>query len=216
MANLLYKEFKLAVHPTTFIFLSFGMMLLIPSYPYYVAFIYTCLSIFFLFLSGRENKDVLYTVALPIRKRDVVKARVAAVALIELAQILVAVPFAIVSVRINPNGSNLAGIEANVAFFGFVFLMFALFNIIFIPIFYKTAYRAGVAFLFAGVATALLVVALESLVWIPTPLRAYLDTTAAGMMVRQLPVLAGGIAVWVLTLLLAYRVAAGSFERVDV
>ncbi|MDD4596245.1 MAG: hypothetical protein PHQ30_06030, partial [Candidatus Izemoplasmatales bacterium] len=70
MKNLLYKEFKLATHPTTYLFLSLGLMLLIPSYPGYVSFFYVSLSIFFIFLSGRENRDVFFTVSLPIRKTD--------------------------------------------------------------------------------------------------------------------------------------------------
>ena len=41
MNALLYKEWKLAKHPTVLIYLLFELMLLIPSYPYYVAFLYT-------------------------------------------------------------------------------------------------------------------------------------------------------------------------------
>lgn len=48
-------------------------MLLIPGYPYFVAFIYTCLSVFFIFLQGRENRDILFTVSPPVSKRDIVK-----------------------------------------------------------------------------------------------------------------------------------------------
>ena len=92
MKELLFKEFKLAMHPTSYLFLAVGALLLIPAYIYYVAFIYTCLSIFFLFLIARENKDILFTVSLPVRKRDAVKARCLMVAIIELAQTLLAVP----------------------------------------------------------------------------------------------------------------------------
>lgn len=38
MKNLVYKEFRLAAHPTNYIFLSFAFMLLIPNYPYLVSF----------------------------------------------------------------------------------------------------------------------------------------------------------------------------------
>jgi hypothetical protein len=216
MKNLLYKEFRLASHPTTYLFLSFGVMLLIPNYPGYVAFFYMCLSVFFLFLSGRENKDIFFTVMLPIRKRDVVKARCVMIALIELAQILISVPFALLAARIYPEGINQAGIEANVAFYGLVFVLFAIFNLIFIPAFYKTAYKIGAPFLFASGAVCLYYGAMESLVWIPSPLQAFLDTTDAAMMARQLPILAAGFAIWGLGMFLAYRRAARHFEKVDV
>jgi hypothetical protein len=216
MKNLLYKEFTLAAHPTIYIFLSFGAMLLIPSYPYYVAYIYTCLAIFFVFLNGRESKDVFYTASLPIRKRDTVKARCYMIAIIELAQILVSVPFAVIGSRINPNPQgNLAGIEANFAFFGFVFVLFALFNIIFIPMFYKTAYQAGKSFLWAGSAVAVYIVVMEAAVQIIPVLKTNLDTSAPDKMIKQLPILAAGIVIYALMMLLAYKKAAHNFEKVD-
>ena len=38
MNNLLYKEFRLGIHPSIYIFLSFGVLLLIPSWPFFIAF----------------------------------------------------------------------------------------------------------------------------------------------------------------------------------
>lgn len=68
MKNMLYKEFKLAMHPTSVIFLSLSAMMLIPNYPYYMTFFYTTLAIFFIYLSGRENHDIFYTMTLPYEK----------------------------------------------------------------------------------------------------------------------------------------------------
>ena len=114
MKAMLYKEFRLALHPTNLLFLLLGAMLLIPAYPYYVAFMYTCLSIFFLFLSARENQDTRFTALLPVKKRDVVKGRCVTVAAVELMQLLVGVPFAFLTARVNPNpAGNPVGIEAN-------------------------------------------------------------------------------------------------------
>lgn len=215
MKNLLYKEFKLAAHPTTYLFLALCLMMLIPRYPGYAAFFYICLSIFLVFLTARENKDVFYTALLPVRKRDIVKARIFMVAVIELVQIVLSVPFAILANRISPDHGNLAGIDANVAFFGLVFVMFAVFNIVFIPIFYRTAFKAGWAFLFGGVAVLIYYFAVEMLIWIPSPARTFLDTISADMMVKHLPILLGGIIIWLVTLFLTYRRSADNFEKVD-
>ena len=38
MKNLLYKEFRLAIHPSVYIFFALAALLLVPSYPYYVRF----------------------------------------------------------------------------------------------------------------------------------------------------------------------------------
>lgn len=216
MKALLAKEFRLARHPTLFIFPFLGLMLLIPAYPYFVAFIYTCLSVFFIFLQGRENKDIFFTVSLPVSKRDVVKARCIFIVAVELFEILVAIPFAIIGTRINPNpNGNEVGIEANVAFFGFVFIMYALFNLIFLPIFYKTAYRAGIALLFGGAAVSLYIVALEAAIQLVPDLKLFLDTSDPAFQVAQLPILVAGIVIYALTMLLAYRLSANRFAKVN-
>jgi len=216
MKDLLYKEFKLAIHPTAFIFLSLSALLLIPSYPYYIAFIYTDLAVFFIFLLGRENQDALFSVSLPVRKRDTVKARCYVIVLIELAQIILAIPFAIIGSRINPNPlGNLAGIEANVAFFGFVFIMYALFNGIYLPMFYKSAYKAGMPLVFASAAIAAYIAALEVAVQSIPFLKTYLDTWETGMLSRQIPILVVGIGIYAVCMWLTYRKAAKNFETVD-
>jgi hypothetical protein len=216
MKNLLYKEFKLARHPTIFIFPFLGTMLLIPSYPYFVAFIYTCLSVFFIFLQGREYKDIFFTVSLPVRKSDIVKARCCFIAIIEVFQILVSVPFAIIGSRINPNpNGNEVGIEANVAFFGFVFIMYAVFNLVFLPMFYKTAYKVGIPLLFASAAITIYIVGLEAAIQLIPTLKLALDTITPDKMVQQIPILVIGILIYALFMLLVCKKSAHNFEKVD-
>ena len=132
MKQLIYKEFRLSVHPVVYLFLLFAAMLLIPQYPYYVAFFYLCLGVFFVFNIGRENRDVFYTALLPVPKREIVKARVLVIAGLQLVQMLLAVPIGILSVKINPLGGNPAGIDINPALFGLGFVLFGGFNLLFV------------------------------------------------------------------------------------
>jgi hypothetical protein len=216
MKELLFKEFKLALHPTTYLFLALGMMLLIPAYIYYVAFVYTCLSIFFLFLSARENKDTFFTASLPVRKRDTVKVRCLIVAIIELAHTLVAVPFAIIGMRINSHpGGNPAGIEANMAFFGLVLIMYALFNFTYLPKFYKTTINVGAPLILSSIVVAIYVTAVECAVQMIPYLKMHLDTTDPTMALYQLPVLILGMIIFTLSLWWTYRKSADNFEKVD-
>lgn len=214
MKDLLYKEFKLAQHPTMYMFPFLGAMLLIPSYMYFVAFIYTCLSVFLIFLTGRENKDVYFTVSLPVKKSDAVRARFTLIAIIEVSQIIVSVPFAILGHMINSQ-DNAAGIEANVALFGLVFIMYALLNVIFMPIFYKTAYKAGTAFLFAGIAVCIYIGIVEVAVQLFATLKTFIDTNAPDMMVKQVGVLIVGILIYMISTWIAYKISVKRFERVD-
>lgn len=216
MKALLYKEFKLAMHPTVYFFLLLSALLLVPSYIYHAAFVYTLLGIFLIFMTGRENKDILATVSLPVRKRDVVKARLTMVTLIELLQIVLSIPFAIIGVRINPLPmGNTAGIEANYALFGSVLIMFALFNIIFVPAVYRNPNKLGIPFLISGIVVLLYGAAFEALVQLVPTLKNSLDNTLPADAPAQLIVLVFGIVFYALTLWFTYQRSVQNFEKVD-
>ena len=210
--NLLYKEFVLAKHPTMFFFPLFSCMLLIPNYPYLIGFMYTCLEVFFIFITGRENNDVLYTASLPIPKKDVVKARCAMIAIIQLFQILLSIPFAFLRARMVPAlGPNGAGMEANAALFGFAFIMYALFNHLMLTTFYKDGHSAGKGLIYGGIGVILVIGLAETL----SVLAPWLDSIASSDLLRQLPILACGALIYGVGLWFSCRRAARLFEKVD-
>lgn len=214
MKNLLYKEWKLAVHPTGFIFLLMGPMLLIPNYPYYVAFFYQTLGIFFTFMNGNTTNDVFFTTLLPVRKRDVVKARLATVISLEVLQIVIAVPFAILRGMIVP-AENLVGLDANLALFGMVFIMFGVFNVVFLPLFYRTAYKTGTPYLLATTVMTVVVLAAELAIQLTPALKQTLDTTAPAYTAIQMVVLLAGMLIFALLNAVAYRRSVHAFEKLD-
>ena len=211
MKNLIYKELRLTVHPTMWIFLALTAMLLIPSYPYYVVFFYMCLAIYFTFLSAREERDVYFTAMLPVTKGDMVKARVIVMCLFELLALLVSLPFAVLSLRINHG--NAAGIDINFAFYGLVFLLFGGFHLCFLPCYYKTGHKLGKPLFFGGIFIFGYIFVVEAMAqYIPSPLSAWLDAPANP---SQLPLLFGGAALYAGLTWLACRVSIKRFERVD-
>lgn len=214
MKNLLYKELRLAIHPTMCIFLAMPLLMLAPNYPYYIVFMYTCLAIYFTFLIGREQNDIFYTAALPIKKTDVVKGRFATVILFELLSVLISVPFAVISAKVNPNGGNAAGIEPNLAFYGLALIMLGGFNIIFIPEFYRTARKLFCPTLFSAIFIFAYIAAAETAAqYYPSPVSEFLDR--AGIFTEHLPILAAGIIIYAVLTFLAYKISAKRFERVD-
>lgn len=93
MSALLKKEFSLALHPASALFVFFAAMVFIPNYPYEVMFFFSGLSAFFICLTGRENKDLHFSCVLPVEKREVAAARVLFCMILQLAQIVLCVPF---------------------------------------------------------------------------------------------------------------------------
>lgn len=210
MKALFYKQLKLVCHPMTLLFTLFGVMFLIPNYPYSVAFFYVTLGLFFMMQNGREQRDTDFSALLPLRKRDTVKMTVLFSVLVELFSMLVAVPFAMLSARINPFGGNAAGVDANMAAFGIAFLLFAVFNYIFYVNFYRTGYKVGTAFIFAGI--GMLFVVLCDVILPHVPGLSWLD---GGEVRKQLPFLLVCAAIYGVSAVLTYQVSAKRYEKVD-
>lgn len=146
MKALLNKEFKLCLHPATFIYLAMVLMLLIPNYPFLVSCFFVCNAIFFCFQQARENGDAMYTAMLPVSKAQAVRARVWFVVIIEAIDLLLMAAmcaFAIVSMP----PTNAGGTDHSLSLLAFALIVFAIFNLIYLPSFYQTGYKAGSAFL---------------------------------------------------------------------
>ena len=196
-------------------FLVFGVLLLIPSWPFFIAFAYLLIGFMNTFINGKANQDIFFTVCLPVRKSDIVLARVSSSAVFEVLTIIVAVPFAYLNTLISPSG-NMIGMNPNFAFFGLVFAMYAIFNMILFPMFYKTAYKVGIPVLIASLAALFFAGAVEASVHVFPVLKTTVNAFGAGSLSVQLVVLASGIALFCLLTWLSYRRAAKNFEKVDV
>jgi hypothetical protein len=229
MKNLLYKELKLAIHPMVWFFSLFGLMIFIPNYPNCVFVIYTMVAFIFLFQGARENKDIFYSVLLPIKKRDIVKARFYSIASFELLSIAVAAIAGVCTyfMGYGPMGKQIGsmtdgggiGIPPTFAFFGFVFLSFAIFNSIFLNIHYSKGFKMLVPMIVASFFGVLPVLAAEVMASMSnTPLEniSYqLDVISADTLLCQLIVLFSGIAIYVGSFLLTYFNSAKKFEKTD-
>ena len=214
MTDLLKKEMRLAMHPAALCFLALASLVLVPNYPYYVTFFYTSLGIFFICLSGRENRDAEFSMLLPIAKKDVVKARFFTVLLLECGTLLLAVPFALLRQQM-PVAPNAVGMEANIAFFGFSLVMLGIFHLVFFGIYYKNIQKVGKAFVVSSVAMFCYMMVVEVPVHILPFFRDRLDTVGPQFLGEKLIVLAVGIILFVLLTLIAYRTSVKNFEKQD-
>lgn len=214
MKSLLYKELRLSLHPASVMFLCLSAMMLIPNYPLFITFFYTCLGIFFICLNGRENKDIDYTMSLPVRKRNIAGARFLMVVLLEVSQLLLAVPFAFLR-SMFVSDSNAVGMNANAAFFGFALLMLGLFNYFFFTAYYRNPGKVGRAFLFGCIALTVCMLAVETCSHIVPFVKIQLNQPGTQYLLPKLMVLLLGAAAFALLTLLAYRRSANSFEKLD-
>ena len=212
MFNLLYKELRLAAHPNLFIFTLLGALVIVPAYPYGMVFLFGCLGPYITFMYGRETNDIYYTSLLPVKKSDTVKAKCLLMVLAQMTQLLISLPFAVLRLHVLPNG-NPAGIEANIAYYGFGFIIFAIFNLILLTQFFKTGYKVGKAFILAIIPAAIGVIIMEVIVHFPK--FKWLDSLEPDIMIKQIPILVIGKLIYIFSILVAYRVSANRFQQVD-
>lgn len=213
MKALLYKQFRLVCHPMTLIFCLFGIMVLIPNYPYTVIFFYVMLGLFFTFLNIREQKDIYYSALLPVPKRDTVKAGCAFVVIIEVLSLVVLIPCSLLAVHLQPGKDNLVGLDPNLALLAAGFLLYAVFNGVFLPSFYANGYKVGIAFINAVIPTTLAMGALEALPHFPA--LTWLDDLDAAAQVRLLPALIASVLIYAGGMALTFRASARRYEKVD-
>lgn len=166
MGNILMKEMKLSASCLSFIFIAFGLMFFLPGYPVLCGAFFVSLGIFQSFRNARETNDILFSALLPIAKRDVVKGKFLFVCFIELCSIVLMGVVVIVRMtaleHAGPYLSN-ALMNANWFALGMAFVIFGLFNVVFVGGFFKTAYKYGPPFIAYIILTFVIISAAEAI-----------------------------------------------------
>ena len=212
--KMLMKEWKLCMHPTGYIMLLCAALILVPGYPYGVSCFYMGLAIYFICLTARENHDATYTLTLPVSRRDAVRARILFCTVLEVLDLLLMALFILIKQLIG-NLPNPAGLDAGVALIGEGMIIFAIFNMIFFPNYYKDINKPGKVFLFASVAVFLWII-LEVVGTYTVPfLRDILDQPDPRYMGDKLLFTLGGLALFAGGTALSVQKSVKKFEEVD-
>ena len=210
MKNLLIKELKLAAHPLTFVFIAFSLMTFLPGYPILMGTFFICLGLFQTFKNGREANDTMYTVLLPIEKRDAVKARFILVCTVQIAAMILMAVFTVIRMTALYDAAVYVEnvmMDANLVYLAWALLVFTAFNVLFAAPFFKTAVKLGGPFIAFCVAAFVLIGAAEVLHHVPG-----LEALNAFGFDH---ILAVCIVIYIAATLLSMKAAQRSFEKVD-
>ena len=216
MKNLLTKELRLAASPLSFVFLVAALMTLLPGYPILMSAFFICFGIFHSFQNAREANDTLYTVLLPVKKSDFVRAKFLFTILIQgigfvLCTLLTVLRMTVLS-KAGPYTGN-ALMNATPYFLAFILLIYTAFNVLFVGGFFRTGYKIGIPFLYFGIAAFLLVSLAEVLPHLPG--LSFLRTPAGERLGLQFGLLAAAAVIYVIATGLACRQAERRFEKID-
>lgn len=171
MKNLLYKEFKLVMHPVILVFiLAFPILAIFPNYPKFIAFIYifTCYPIVFIGANkGVSSNDVFYSLTLPVRRKDIVLARLSFLTILQVVSSVLVCLFAYLGTFINmtiPSEELIDigfGFNAILTLTGFSLVSMSVLDLLFLGLFYRNAKSITVPCIVGGISFSALLVALN-------------------------------------------------------
>ncbi len=226
MKALLYKELRLAMHPICYVFVFlFPFMILIPSYPIGISFIYilTCYPILFLGANkGQQSNDLLYSVLLPVRKKDIVLARILTVILIQATSVVLmsaltpltrVINDAIIQSSSEPQKYVIPGIGLNsyVLLLGIGIIGYAIADLIFFPIYYKK----GKSIVMSTLLTILGFAVYICFFTIALPFVPGFEIMNNMHIGIQFAILGGAILISFFLHLLVYKISSKQLEKVD-
>ncbi len=231
--NLLRKEIILGNGAQSLIWtICCFCMYFIPNYPMYVGPFYILLCIMMTFAMNQSSHDILYTVLLPVKKTDVVKARFLYCGMLEFFALLCGVIGFFVRHLIH-YPANKAGIDINFCYFGLQLVLLAIFNLIYLGNVYKDPLKSGVKFLISAIVYFVCYVICEFPIWAYFAMNGKL---AAGeiselpglgklgllftsldtkYILPQLGIFALGLVIYIISWYLTFRRASRQFESYD-
>ncbi len=222
---------KLAMHPVVWVFLFvFPLMVLIPSYPGFIGFIYICSAYPILFLGankGQMSNDIYFSCLLPIKRNDVVKARMMTIIFLQVVTLILTCALAPVGqifkdmILNDPNttaeqaeelmdiGFGIKGLFASA---GFSLISFAAYDFIYFMLFYRNG-RSIVAPTLIGMLVFMIIESLFNMA-LPLAIPAYKaffeDNIIVSIMTLVIAVLISAGAHF-----LTYKAACKLFSKVD-
>lgn len=216
MGKILLKEMKLSASILSYVFIVFGLMFLLPGYPVLCGAFFTTLGIYQSFQNTRETNDILFSALLPISKEDVVRGKYLFVCLIELCSALLMTLIAVLRMTVfadSPVYRENALMNANGFALGTAFVLFGLFNAIFVGGFFRTVYRIDKPFIIYIVVNFVVIAVAEALHHFPglSALNAF-GTNAFGL---QIGLLILGMSIYVVLTYISFRKSCSRLERID-
>ncbi|MET3544350.1 MFS family permease [Paenibacillus favisporus] len=217
MYNLVMKDLKLGINPLFFIMpVVLGALMLIPGWLYFIVLLYFCwITVPNIFGQFRAQNDLMFTSMMPVTKTDMVKARVLVIVILEMLHLVMAVIFGTINIFLYPDLTYYF-FGPYAGFWGLCFVMLGIFNMLFIPMYYKTAYKYGGA-LFAGVAGAMVFATLAQWIGIQN---SFVSDMFNGDGVHnaalQASILIAGIVIFIALTVIAYKIAVKRFHKVEI
>lgn len=210
MKNLIYKEFKLSINKFFLILpILLGLLMFIPGWIFTLVFMYFFwISVSQIYSGYIAKGDHSFNAVLPVSKKEVVLSKIYALFILEGIHIVVGMLFGIIHNLIYGQWNFF--FDINFAFLGHILVLFAVFNIVFLPTYFKTGYYFGKPVIFGNIAVLIYAFIIEFSV---TKYQAFRDVFE-GTTSTQIIVLIAGVIVSIVLSIITIKRSISNFESI--
>ncbi len=214
MLKLLKKELTLNNLPVMYVFPILCVLLCIPYYPASISISYGLLGLFLMLNFAQTNRDMDYVGTLPITRKDIVKGKLAFAVFVESMQLLSGAVFAMIGLFVVYPDQTAAMATPNFTLFGFILMLFAVFNVIFFARYFSSGGKTGVAAIlaFSAYIVGLSIVEICAKLFYQT---AALYSVGANGIGWRLLVFGLGVIIYAVGLVATYYISVKKFEKVN-
>lgn len=216
MIDILKKEMKLSASVLSYLFIVFGLMFFLPGYPVLCGVFFLTLGIFQSYQNISGTNDIVFSVLLPIAKKDVVKGKFVFAVIIEMCGFLLMSGATVVRMTVLSDTAayrNNALMNANPFALGAALVVLGLFNFVFIRGFFRTAVSFAKPFVKYIIAAFAAICVFEAAHYFPG-LEA-LNSFGFDNIGLQLGLLAAGAVLYAVLTYAGYVLSCRSFEKID-
>lgn len=211
MRKLFYKELKLILSPVLYLFTAMTILMFIPTFPPISNMAYSLIGLITVLNGAIGDRDFEFTALLPVPRRYIVLSKCFDLVYSELLQLLVAIPCAIIIINVRGTSGNVINQNPNLFFFAMVLVSYGVFNIVFLPWFFKTAEKVNKPLL-TGLFSFFIMAVVYSVIVYFVPA---LNEVGAEAALFRIITLIVGIVMYVGITYLAYRLALNNFKKVS-
>ena len=217
MKKLLIKEIKLSLDAHIIIFVILSLTILVPNYPPVASIIISLSGLMTLFPRNLANKDIEYTSLLPIKKTDVVKAKMLFIGLVELSALLLAIVGGLIRGFLytpsqTPTPNIINAFKPCISYVGFALLTYGVTNCILFSLYYKNPFKKITGPNLISLFSALILLIIITIIMVFAPILSSYDMY--GLIAQFGILLFGGISFYILSYV-GYRIGAKEFNKID-
>lgn len=213
MLRLLSKEMKLFFAKPALLFLILPSLMLVPAYPAIAVVFFSFFIVQICYTGAQSNRDIEFTAMLPVSRKQIVMSKILVTVVIQLTYLAICIPFALISSLILSPGGNVAGMDKNIAFFGYALFTLGIFDLIFFPLYFKNTHKLGMPIFAAVIGFFIFPAIFEIIVGIVPQINAVLDTLNPEMIWAQAIFSACCVVAFIGVIFGAYKLSCKAFEK---